>query len=84
MPPLLTFLAKSPLIEKYDLSSIVNVGSGAAPISSDVYDACSERFAKRGIHLDTGAGYGLTETSECLNLDFLAATSLTHRTQVGS
>ena len=29
-----------------------------------MYDECIERFAKRGIRISGGAGYGMTETSE--------------------
>lgn len=72
VPPLLAFLAKSPLVDKYDLSSVTNVGSGAAPVSSDMYDICNERFARRGVRLENGSGYGLTETSQFGYLPLLA------------
>ena len=35
MPPLVVFLAKSPLVKEYDLSSVKSVSSGAAPLSKD-------------------------------------------------
>lgn len=34
VPPIINFLAKSPLVDKYDLSSVELIGSGAAPVGS--------------------------------------------------
>jgi 4-coumarate--CoA ligase len=31
-------MAKSPLTKKYDLSSVIDIGSGAAPLSGDVIE----------------------------------------------
>lgn len=36
VPPLLVFMAKSPLVKKYDLSHIVEVISAAAPLGKDI------------------------------------------------
>ncbi|KAJ8723878.1 hypothetical protein PYW07_007858 [Mythimna separata] len=63
VPPLAVFLAKHPLVLKYDLTSLVEVWCGAAPLSKDIQKAVSERtgidFIKQG--------YGLTEvTMACL------------------
>ncbi|CAD0203943.1 unnamed protein product [Chrysodeixis includens] len=63
VPPLAVFLAKHPLVLKYDLSSLVEVWCGAAPLSKEIQQAVSERtgidFIKQG--------YGLTEvTMACL------------------
>lgn len=58
VPPLLLFLANSPLVDSYDLSSLLIMGCGAAPLSKQLYDAVIKR-------LDTilflGQGYGMTE-----------------------
>ena len=35
VPPLVIFLAKSPLVANYDLSSVISTASGAAPLSKD-------------------------------------------------
>lgn len=43
MPPLVTFLAKSPLVLQYDLSSVKIVKSGAAPLSADVMNEFKSR-----------------------------------------
>jgi len=58
VPPLILALAKHPLVDEYDLSSIRIVSSGAAPLGSDLEKACSERLG-----CDMYQGYGLTETS---------------------
>ncbi|CAB3245734.1 unnamed protein product [Arctia plantaginis] len=63
VPPLAVFLAKHPLVLKYDLSSLVEVWCGAAPLSKEIQTAVSKRtgidFIKQG--------YGLTEvTMACL------------------
>ena len=34
-PPLVLFLAKSPLVKDYDLSSVKNITCGAAPLASE-------------------------------------------------
>ena len=44
VPPLVVFLAKSPLVDDYDLSSLKEVHSGAAPLSRDVELAFKKRL----------------------------------------
>jgi acyl-CoA synthetase (AMP-forming)/AMP-acid ligase II len=58
VPPIVLKLAKDPLIEKYDLSSLKVIFSGAAPLGSELSNACMER-----IGCDIRQGYGMTETS---------------------
>jgi acyl-CoA synthetase (AMP-forming)/AMP-acid ligase II len=58
VPPIVLALAKSPLVDKYDLSSLVQVGSGAAPLSAEV-----EAEAMRRTGASVVQGFGLTETS---------------------
>jgi acyl-CoA synthetase (AMP-forming)/AMP-acid ligase II len=43
VPPLVLALAKNPALEKYDLSSIRIVLSGAAPLGKDLVDALRAR-----------------------------------------
>lgn len=43
VPPIIIFLAKSPLVSKYDLSSIKEITSGAAPLRKDVQDLVQKR-----------------------------------------
>ncbi|XP_017890150.1 luciferin 4-monooxygenase [Ceratina calcarata] len=59
VPPLMVFLAKHPIVDKYDLSSIKEVWCGAAPLSEDI----AKMVAKR-LNIPTiKQGYGLTETT---------------------
>lgn len=65
VPPLAVFLAKHPLVPKYDLTSLVEVWCGAAPLSSETQKAVSQRtgidFIKQG--------YGLTEVTMACCVD---------------
>ncbi len=58
VPPIILALANHPIIDEYDTSSLRLVFSGAAPLGSDLADACAER-----IRCDVTQGYGLTEAS---------------------
>ena len=58
VPPIVLALAKSPLVDKYDLSSLRTIFSGAAPLKATLADAVGTRL---GCHVLQG--YGLTETS---------------------
>jgi len=58
VPPIVLALAKHPLIDEFDLSSLQLVNSGAAPLSAELEVACGERLGCR-----MQQGYGLTETS---------------------
>ena len=44
VPPVLIGMAKLPVVKKFDLSSLVEVGSGAAPLSKEVIQAFHGRF----------------------------------------
>ena len=65
VPPIVLALAKSPLVDNYDLSSLKIVFSGAAPLSREVTQACRERLDCRVVQ-----GYGMTEMSPATNIDF--------------
>jgi acyl-CoA synthetase (AMP-forming)/AMP-acid ligase II len=58
VPPIVLALAKHPLVDEYDLSSLEYMNSGAAPLSAELEVACGQRL---GCHMTQG--YGLTETS---------------------
>ena len=58
VPPILVALAKHPVVEKYDLSSLEGIMSGAAPLGGDLAKAVEDR-----LDCVVGQGYGLTETS---------------------
>jgi acyl-CoA synthetase (AMP-forming)/AMP-acid ligase II len=57
-PPIIVALAKHPLVERFDLSSLRAVFSGAAPLDADLQDDCASRIGCEVIQ-----GYGLTETA---------------------
>jgi acyl-CoA synthetase (AMP-forming)/AMP-acid ligase II len=58
VPPLLVALAKHPIVDRYDLSSLKRITSGAAPLGNDLAAAVAER-----IGCEVRQGYGMTETS---------------------
>jgi acyl-CoA synthetase (AMP-forming)/AMP-acid ligase II len=58
VPPIVVALAKSPVVDNYDLSSITRAFSGAAPLDAKTATAVSRRIGFR-----LSQGYGLTETS---------------------
>jgi acyl-CoA synthetase (AMP-forming)/AMP-acid ligase II len=58
VPPIVLALAKHPLVDNYDLSSLKFILSGAAPLGADLAAECSDRLECLVVQ-----GYGLTETS---------------------
>ena len=58
VPPIVLKLAKDPMIDNYDLSSLKMIFSGAAPLGPDLSRECMQRI-RCGIR----QGYGMTETS---------------------
>ncbi|WZY93324.1 4-coumarate--CoA ligase 1 [Brassica rapa] len=62
VPPIVLAMAKSPETEKYDLSSIRVVKSGAAPLGKELEDAVSAKFPNAKL----GQGYGMTEAGPVL------------------
>jgi acyl-CoA synthetase (AMP-forming)/AMP-acid ligase II len=61
VPPIILAMAKHPLVDKYDLSALRFVNSGAAPLSAELEVAVEQRVGCR-----VGQGYGLTEASPVL------------------
>lgn len=57
-PPVVLLLGKHPIVDKYDLSSLRMMNSGAAPLTKELVENTSSRI-KVGIK----QGYGLSETS---------------------
>ena len=58
VPPIVLALAKHPLVDQYDLSSLKQVFSGAAPLGAEVAQEAAER-----IDCEVVQGYGMTEMS---------------------
>ncbi|HEY3080363.1 MAG TPA: 4-coumarate--CoA ligase family protein [Chloroflexota bacterium] len=67
VPPIVLALAKHPLVERYDLSSLKLILSGAAPLSDELAHACAERVGCTVIQ-----GYGMTETSPVTHVNSMA------------
>ncbi|KAJ7069964.1 amp dependent CoA ligase [Mycena amicta] len=59
VPPIALALAKHPAVRKYDLSGLKFIGSGAAPMTSELQDQLKQLFPQAR----TGQAYGLTETA---------------------
>lgn len=58
VPPVALALAKHPLVDKFDLSALVQVNSAAAPLGADVAEAMGRRLGTAATQ-----GYGMTELS---------------------
>jgi acyl-CoA synthetase (AMP-forming)/AMP-acid ligase II len=61
-PPIVLALAKHPLVDQFDLSSLNMIVSAAAPLGTELEEACGKRLGCL-----IGQGYGLTETSPALS-----------------
>ncbi len=55
-PPILVQLAKDPIVENFDLSSLASIVCGAAPLSAELEEAVTRRIGCR-----IKQGYGMTE-----------------------
>lgn len=58
VPPLVLMLARSPVVDAHDLSSLREVVCGAAPLDAAVADELAARLG-----CEVSQGYGMTETS---------------------
>jgi acyl-CoA synthetase (AMP-forming)/AMP-acid ligase II len=56
VPPIVLGLAKHPAVDQYDLSSLRQIGCGAAPLGAEVERACAQRLG-----CSIMQGYGMTE-----------------------
>ncbi|HEX3211127.1 MAG TPA: 4-coumarate--CoA ligase family protein [Actinomycetota bacterium] len=64
-PPIVLALAKHPMVDKYDLSALKSVFSGAAPLDASLERACTGRLG-----CDVIQGWGLTETSPVVTTNY--------------
>jgi acyl-CoA synthetase (AMP-forming)/AMP-acid ligase II len=64
VPPIILALAKHPLVDQFDLSSLRLIASGAAPIASSTLRACADR-----LKCNLMQGYGMTEASGATHLN---------------
>ena len=58
VPPIVVAMAKSPLVDQFDLSSVKSIASGAAPLSEEVCALVRKR-SKNGLRIRQG--WGMTE-----------------------
>lgn len=63
VPPIVQALARNPVVDKFDFSSLRLITSGAAPLAADVARACAERLGCR-----VKQAYGMTELGGATHL----------------
>lgn len=68
VPPIVLGLAKHPLVDQYDLSSLRTIVSGAAPLGAELEQECSRR-----IDVVLAQGYGMTEASPVTHFRLIEA-----------
>jgi 4-coumarate--CoA ligase len=76
VPPVIVALAKHPAVKKFDLSSIRNVGSGAAPLSREVSQECEALWPEGVINIKQG--WGMTEYGDLLSFCVYLKNSPSH------
>jgi acyl-CoA synthetase (AMP-forming)/AMP-acid ligase II len=66
VPPIVLALAKHPIVDKFDLSSLKSIISAAAPLSTELTIECQKR-----LKISVKQAYGMTESSPlvCAQLD---------------
>ncbi|HXV93979.1 MAG TPA: AMP-binding protein, partial [Pseudonocardia sp.] len=62
-PPVVLALARHPVVDRYDLSSLELVVSGSAPLSAELETECAARLGRPVLQV-----YGLTETSPVVSV----------------
>ncbi|KAI4385473.1 hypothetical protein MLD38_003495 [Melastoma candidum] len=65
VPPIVLALAKQSVVKKYDLSSLREIGSGAAPLGKETMEDCSRNFPQASVI----QGYGMTETCGIVSME---------------
>jgi acyl-CoA synthetase (AMP-forming)/AMP-acid ligase II len=78
VPPILVGLANHPIVDKYDLSSLIELFSGAAPLGKELANEVKHRIGCRVVQ-----GYGLTETSPVTHVYNLTLTETDKLSSVG-
>lgn len=68
VPPIMIALAKQDIIRKYDLSSVIEMTSGAAPLGKETLEGICKRMPTAQ---DVRQGYGMTETTGIASIAIL-------------
>ncbi|XP_023526195.1 4-coumarate--CoA ligase-like 7 [Cucurbita pepo subsp. pepo] len=71
VPPVIIAMAKQSVVKRYDLSSLKQILSGAAPLGKDVMEECSKVLPQTKIT----QGYGMTETCGVISMENLGVES---------
>jgi len=70
VPPLILALAKHPIVDNYNLSSVRLISSGAAPLGEETEKACAQR-----LDCIVYQGYGLTEVAGASHISYAQMTA---------
>ncbi|EME80927.1 uncharacterized protein MYCFIDRAFT_215787 [Pseudocercospora fijiensis CIRAD86] len=62
VPPIIIRMVRDPIVNKYDLSFLKRLSSGAAPLSKEILDLLKKKFPQCGFK----QGYGMTESCSCI------------------
>ncbi|KAF5819821.1 putative 4-coumarate--CoA ligase [Helianthus annuus] len=65
VPPVFLALAKQEVVNKFDLSSLKQLGSGAAPLGKELMEECAKKLP----HVVALQGYGMTETTGVISVE---------------
>ena len=80
VPPIVLMMAKHPLTKTFDLSSLVNIGSGAAPLAREVCQEVEKLLPGGDKYIRQG--WGMTEVT-CTSMSWDPTTSITGSAGVG-
>ncbi|PPR93854.1 hypothetical protein GOBAR_AA26825 [Gossypium barbadense] len=65
VPPVVLAMAKQNVVDKFNLSSLKQIGSGAAPLGKELMEECAKKFPQAVVM----QGYGLTETCAIISME---------------
>lgn len=86
MPGQFAFLAKSPMIDKYDLRSLRQLGSGGGPLSQEICEAVMRRMP-HVTHITQGGGIVTSRScftpTTCLGYGMTEMTTGMHASALG-
>ncbi|KAK0483969.1 AMP binding protein [Armillaria novae-zelandiae] len=68
VPPIAVFLSRHPLVEKFDLSSLKLLTSGAAPLGPELTNQVTARLPLLNVNAAVIQGFGMTELSPVTHL----------------
>ncbi|KAK8596511.1 hypothetical protein V6N13_001132 [Hibiscus sabdariffa] len=65
VPPIVLAMVKQNAVDKFDLSLLKQIGSGAAPLGKDLVEECAKKFPQASFI----QGYGMTEACGVISMD---------------